>query len=191
MSSKFAATLVAGFLMLAANLAHAVDVAGVPVDEHARVGDTELVLNGAGLRKFAFFFKVYVAALYVPKKTASVGEILESSQPRRIALILMRDVDADTLINALKEGLEANNSAADLATLKPQINQLEDIMHNVGNAKEGDNIDLDFMADATSVGFKGKTLGSVAGAPFGRALLKIWLGDKPIQADLKQAMLGG
>jgi len=27
--------------------------------------------------------------------------------------------------------------------------------------------------------------------PFNRALTKIWLGDKPVQADLKKAMLGG
>ena len=29
------------------------------------------------------------------------------------------------------------------------------------------------------------------GEPFNRALTKIWLGDHPIQADLKKAMLGG
>jgi hypothetical protein len=189
MSSKFAATLVAGFLMLAGNLAHAVDVAGIHVDEHSRVGDSELVLNGAGLRKF-IFFKVYVAALYTPKKTASASEIIDSSQPRRIVMVLMRNLGAEKLIGALREGLEANNSAAELAALKPQISQFEAIMRGVGDAKEGDNITLDFTADATAVGLNGKPHGSVASAAFGRALLKVWLGDKPVQADLKQAMLG-
>jgi Chalcone isomerase-like len=190
MSSKFAATLVAGFLMLAGNLAHAVDIAGVHVDERAQVGDSKLELNGAGLRKF-IFFKVYVAALYTVKKTASASEVIDSSQPRRIVMVMKRDLDADELINALREGLEANNSAAELATLKPGIDQFEGIMRNVGDAKEGDNIVLDFTADATSVGFNGKPYGSVSGAAFGRALLKVWLGDKPVQSDLKQAMLGG
>lgn len=190
MSRKFTAMLAAAFLMLAGNLAHAVDVAGVHVDDRARVGDTDLVLNGAGLRKVVFF-KVYVAALYTSKKTTSASEVIDSNQPRRIVMVMKRDLGADKLIGALREGLEANNSAADLAALKPQIDQFENVMRTLGNAKEGDNIVLDFTADATSVGFNGKRQGSVAGAAFGRALLKVWLGDKPVQADLKQAMLGG
>lgn len=190
MSSRVIAALAAVFLMLAGSLARAVEVAGVPVDERARVGDSELVLNGAGLRT-KLFFKVYVAALYLPKKTASATDIVNAHEPRRVALRLMRNLDADTFIGALREGLEANNSAADLAALKPQIDQFEGVMRSVGNAKEGDTVTLDFTADATAVGFNGQSRGRIAGAAFGRALLRVWLGDKPVQSDLKQALLGG
>ena len=31
----------------------------------------------------------------------------------------------------------------------------------------------------------------IAGEDFYRALLRIWLGDKPVQDDLKKALLGG
>lgn len=190
MSNRLTAMLVAGFLMLAGNLAHAIDVAGVHVDDRARVGDSELVLNGAGLRT-KFFFKVYVAALYVPKKTTSASEVIDAHQPRRIVMTLMRDLEAGKLIGALREGLEANHSAAELAALKPEIDQFEGIMRSIGNAKTGDSIGLDFTAESTSVSLNGKSRGSIAGAAFGRALLKVWLGDKPAQADLKQALLGG
>ena len=64
-------------------------------------------------------------------------------------------------------------------------------MRLLGNAKEGDVITLDFVAGSTVIALNGAQKGSIAGEPFNRALTKIWLGDKPAQTDLKQAMLGG
>jgi hypothetical protein len=37
----------------------------------------------------------------------------------------------------------------------------------------------------------GAARGTIAGAAFNKALLKIWLGAKPAQEDLKKGMLGG
>jgi hypothetical protein len=187
---RFRAVLIAAVLVLAAKAAGAAEVAGVQVDDRLRSGASDLVLNGAGLRT-KFFFKVYVAALYVPKKTHDPREIIDSPQPRLVALHMMRDVDADTLIGALKEGLENNNSAAELAALKPEIDQFEALMRKIGKAREGDTVAIDFAADGTGVGFNGQARGTIPGRPFGQALLKVWLGDKPPQADLKQALLGG
>ena len=36
-----------------------------------------------------------------------------------------------------------------------------------------------------------ETKGTIPGEPFNRALMKVWLGDHPVQSDLKKAMLGG
>jgi long-chain acyl-CoA synthetase len=52
-------------------------------------------------------------------------------------------------------------------------------------------ITLDFADESTRIAQDGAARGSIAGEPFNRALLRIWLGDKPVQADLKKAMLGG
>ena len=188
--TRFNAFIIAAALALAAQAGCAADVAGVRVDDHMRGGGSDLVLNGAGLRT-KFFFKVYVAALYVPKKTGDAREIVDSAQARLITLHLMRSLDADTLIGALKEGLEKNNSAADLAALKPEIDQFEALMRQIGKAKEGDIVLIDFAPNGTDVGFNGQTRGTIPGRAFGQALLKVWLGDQPPQADLKQALLGG
>jgi hypothetical protein len=175
---------------LAVPTVHAAELAGLHIDEHNQVGNTDLVLNGVGIRT-KVFFKVYVAALYAPKKVAAVGAIVDSHEPRRMALHLMRDLDADALIGALKEGLQNNHSPGDLAKLKAEIDQFEGVMRGIGNAHKGDLITIDFSGDGTSVSFNGKPRGSVMGEAFGRALLKVWLGDKPVDADLKQALLGG
>lgn len=187
---KWSIAVVLTAISLAVPPARAAEVAGLHVDNAARLGGTELVLNGAGIRA-KLFFKVYVAALYAPKKVTTASAIVESREARRMALHMMRDLDADTLIGALKEGLLNNHSPAELAKLKPEIDQFEGVMRGVGNARKGDLITIDFTVDGTSVAFNGQSRGSVAGEAFARALLKVWLGDKPVDTDLKHTLLGG
>jgi hypothetical protein len=54
-------------------------------------------------------------------------------------------------------------------------------------------IDLDWHpGGGTQVTIDGKPAGQpIEGEDFYRALLRIWLGDKPVQDDLKKALLGG
>lgn len=185
---RLAAIALTAGLLLAPAL-HAAEIAGVRVEERAQAGAAELVLNGAGVRT-RLFFKVYVAALYAPKKTNAAAALIDAREPRRIVLHLLRDLDADTLFGALQEGLRKNLAEAELARLKADTDQFERLMRGIGNARKGDVITLDF-AEATGVAFNGQARGSVGGADFARALLKVWLGDQPVDAALKQALLGG
>ena len=66
------------------------------LEPSAQVGAAALQLNGAGLRTRAFF-KVYVAALYVPQKSADAAALLAQKGPRRITLTMLRNIDADSL----------------------------------------------------------------------------------------------
>jgi len=168
---------------------HAAEVAGVKIDEQIKVGNSELVLNGAGLRS-RVFIKVYVGALYVTQKAATPAALLDAGNPRRMSMRLLRDMDADTLYGALLDGLKNNNSEAELAALKAPIEQFADIMKKIGNARSGDTVAIDFTGDGVGVSLNGEARGKVAGATFGRALLKVWLGDKPVDASLKKALLG-
>ncbi|MGL5001649.1 MAG: chalcone isomerase family protein, partial [Casimicrobium sp.] len=55
---------------LSSVVAHAaIDVAGVKVEEKMRIGTTDTVLNGSGIRYAAAgLVRVYVASLYLPQK---------------------------------------------------------------------------------------------------------------------------
>jgi long-chain acyl-CoA synthetase len=175
--------------LLTISVAGAAEVAGVRIEDRIRIGSQDLVLNGAGLRT-RMFFKVYVAALYLPRKTAAAAAILDSQELRRVGLHLLRDLDADALVGALKDGLRQNHTDAELAALRAEIDQFETLMRGIGNGRAGDLITLDLTADGTTVGFKGQERGKVSGNDLGRALLKVWLGEKPVEAGLKQALLG-
>jgi long-chain acyl-CoA synthetase len=164
------------------------EVGGIQLDDKVSMGAQELVLNGAGVRT-RVVFKVYVASLYVPQKSADLAAVL-SKAPRRIQLNLLRTLSADQLVDALNEGLAENNTAAELAAVKPQADQLAAIMKAFKEVKEKDVVTLDFVEGATRIGLNGEARGSIAGDAFNQALTKVWLGDKPVQADLKKALLG-
>jgi hypothetical protein len=169
--------------------AFAAEVAGVKIDDQARVGNAELTLTGAGLRKRAFF-QVYAIGLYVVDRKAD-----PVTQPgaKRIAIHMLRDVGADTFTAALSDGIRDNHGPAEAKALEPRVAQLGAILAEVKEAKKGMVILLDGVPGAgTLVTIDGRPSGKpIDGEDFYRALLKIWLGDKPVQDDLKKALLGG
>jgi hypothetical protein len=167
----------------------AAEVGDVKLDDKTVVAGQELVLNGAGIRIRAIF-KVYVASLYLPQKAGDLQGVLAKS-PRRIQLNLLRTLSADQLADALNDGLVEANPPAELAAVKPQADQLLAIMKAFKEVKEKDVVTLDFVDGATKVNWNGETKGTIPGAAFNQALTRIWIGDKPVQADLKKALLGG
>jgi hypothetical protein len=182
-------TWIALAALAVAPAAFAADVGGVKLEDRATLGGQEVVLNGAGIRTRAIF-KVYVGSLYVPEKSTTMQGVLARA-PRRVQLNLLRNLSADQLVDALVDGLKENNSAAELDAVKPQVDELVRIMKSFGEVKEGSVVTLDFVDGATRIAQDGTGRGSVAGEPFNRALLRIWLGEHPVQGDLKKAMLGG
>ena len=180
---------IVGIATLFATTAFAADIGGVKLADKATVGGQELVLNGGAVRTKAIF-KVYVGSLYLPAKAGDLAGVLAKG-PRRIQLNLLRDLSPDQLLDALNDGLKDNNSDAELAAVKAQQAQLVTTMKSFGDVKEGNVVTLDFVDGATVVGLNGAAKGTIPGEAFNRALTKVWLGDKPAQADLKKAMLGG
>jgi Chalcone isomerase-like len=174
---------------LSAGVALAAEVGGVKLGDKATVGGQELVLNGAGIRT-KLMFKVYVGSLYVPAKASSAAAVYAKA-PRRVQLDMLRDVSADQMLEALVDGIKDGNPPADVAAVKAQSDQLASILKGIGQLKEGNVLTFDFVDGATRVGLNGADKGSIAGEAFNKALLNAWLGDKPVQADLKKAMLGG
>jgi hypothetical protein len=183
--------LAAAILFLGAVAASAAEVAGVKIEDKARVANAELALNGAGLRKRAFF-QVYAIGLYLPQKSTSAAAVLEQPGPKRVAIHMLRDVGADAFTEALADGIRANHSEAEAKALEPRIKELAAIIAELKEAKKGMAIALDWNGTETILLAQGKPMGRpIAGEDFYRALLRIWIGDKPVQDDLKRALLGG
>jgi len=178
------------FLLLLAFSVHGAEVAGVRIDDKTQVESRDLVLNGAGLRK-KFVFNVYVIGLYLPEKKNDAAAVLQLAGPKRAAIHMLRNVKADDFTEALVDGLRENHSEADFRKLEPRVKELADIMAEVKEAKKGMAIALDWTGSETRLLVDGKQAGkAIAGEDFYRALLRIWLGEHPVQDDLKKALLG-
>jgi Chalcone isomerase-like len=175
--------------VLLAGSAWAAEVGGVKLPDKMTVDGKDLVLNGAGIRT-RLMFKVYVGSLYLPAKADTLAGVL-AAEPRRVQLNLLRDLSADDLAGALADGIRDTSTAEQVAAVKTQIDQLLSIMKSIGQVKTGDVVTMDFAGGQTRVGHAGQAKGSIEGEAFNAALMRIWLADKPVQADLKKAMLGG
>lgn len=167
------------------------EIAGVRFADQVLLGGRTLPLNGAGLRS-KLFFKVYAIALYMPARQTEAAGALQQPGPKRIELVVLRQLDAQQLVDALISAFNDNHDAATQAAFKPRLTELQANMLQAGQAKPGDVIKLDWLPEqGLVITLDAKPLGQpIAGEDFYRALMKIWLGDKPAQDNLKAALLG-
>lgn len=177
--------------LLTLNHAHALEVGGVRFDDRSKIGNSDVVANGAGLRKKAFF-KVYAMALYLPEKQGEANAVLSVKGAKRVSISLLRDLSAQQFVDALHEGVATNHTEAETEALKDRLKLFSEAMLSVGEAKTGTSVLIDWIPESgTRLSVNGQTKGQdIAGEDFYRALLKIWLSNKPVQDDLKQALLG-
>lgn len=172
--------------------ASAAELDGVRLEDEASVDGQPLQLNGMGLRT-RYFFKVYVAGLYLPQKASSAEAAIDGGGAKRIVLVMRREASAEQFCQSIEAGLRANNSEAQLAAVKSQSDALYAMIRAAAHAAEGMKIVLDYApsARATTLYVDGRSLGpAMPGEPFFRALLRIWLGEHAVQGDLKELLLG-
>ena len=171
--------------------AFALEVAGVKLADSVHLGGRDLQLNGAGVRS-RFFLDLYIAALYLPVRSTSWAAVLADGGERRIALHLLIGISADHLYSALNNAIAVNHTPAELSALEVPLKEFAAIFHAIDEVKKYDVVTLDYLpGSGTQISVNGVIKGTVGGAPFNSALLKVWLGDKPAQTDLKQKLLGG
>jgi hypothetical protein len=183
--------IVALIAVLSFGNALAVEVAGVRFDDNVRLADSDVVINGVGVRK-KVFFQVYAMALYLPEKRSEVAAVLSDKGAKRVAITLMRDLTAQQFVDALQEGIADNHSETEAAALKDRVRQFSDAMLSVGEAKTGSTVLIDWIPGAgTRLTVNGEVKGKdIDGDDFFAALLRIWLGNEPVQDDLKESLLG-
>ncbi len=179
--------MLAGFLPMA----QAFVIHGVQVDPTQQLGGKVLVLNGAGTRYFVFF-KVYVAALYLPQKTTHAQAALDMPGPKALRLVMLREVSGKELGDKLTEGIQNNVSPQEFSGLIPSLARLGGLFAEKHELKSGETVTLRFVpGQGTTIDIDGVPSGPPYAAPdFFNALLKIWLGKEPAEARLKQALLG-
>ena len=173
--------------------AHAAELEGVKLDDRTRVDGQEIQLNGIALRTRYAVFNVYVAGLYLPQKTTSGAAAIDTHGAKRMVLVMLRDVSAEQFIESFDVALRNNNSEAQLAEVKAQKEDLFARIRTIGEARKGTEIVLDYLPSAgTLLVVAGTPRGKpISGEAFYRAVLRSWVGENPMQEDMKKALLGG
>jgi hypothetical protein len=154
-----------------------------------KIGETSLL--GVGLRtKTILKVKVYAVALYVADSALAGSlkgktgpdlyrELMWGDFPKEIHLRLVRDVSASQMQEAIREALEK----ADKARTDQFVSYFSDI-------KTGEEYVLRWATGgALETIAKGVPKPPIADKNFAAAVFGIWLGDEPVQDDIKRDLI--
>lgn len=170
--------------------AQARTIADIKVPETVQLGKDSgtYILNGAGIRK-KFFIKVYVGALYLKTRSHDVESILNMEGAKRVTMHFVHSkVSVEKIIHGWNKGFSANLTPKELLSLQGDLARFNALFRT---AHKGDEIHVDFIPGrGTEVWLNDIKMGTIPGADFYRALLKVWLGSHPADKELKKALLG-
>lgn len=185
--------LILAAVLCSASAALALDIGHTRLPEKLRLfpEGTELLLNGAGLRS-RFLIEVYVIGLYLPERRKTDAEVLAHAGGKRVRIVMLRDVTAKQMTDSLLSVMHKNNGKAELAAVQAGIEEFQSMLLALNQVPKGTTFDIDYSpGSGTRFAVDGIPKGRpIAGEPFYRAVLRIWIGDKPEQPGLKQALLG-
>jgi hypothetical protein len=168
-----------------------VEVAGVRLEDALDLKGSKLQLNGAGVR-YKAVFKVYTAGLYLGKKASTTEEVLAVPGSKRMAITMLRDIDANELGKLFTRGVEDNSPKSEMLQLIPGLVRMGQMFADQKQLKAGDVFTVDWVpGTGTVISVKGVPQGDpIKEQAFFNALMRIWLGPNPADWKLKDALLG-
>lgn len=154
----------------------------------------KMTLLGAGLRTKTFLkVKVYAAALYVADEVAAgplkgqsgdalFKELVWGDFRKQVTLKLVRDLSATQMQEAIREALAAQGA---------DQTKVDRFVAYFGDIKVGEEYVVRWEPGGVLHTFaKGAAQPPIADKTFAGHVFSIWLGEKPIQEDLKRDMVG-
>lgn len=171
--------------------AYALDATGTA----PQASGTTLVLNGTGARLGTTRY-LYLAKLYLEHKTTDPQAILQNIGTTQFRMTMLQDASAEDILQLLSQGIIANASDDDLITLVSEIFEVGVMLSAQGQLRVGDSVQIDsHPATGTTLTLLSRAHSEPVAQTFAnprlfKVIMGIWLGDRPADPALKQALLG-
>jgi len=175
-------------LSLASTSAIAKKKGGVTMPNSKTIAGKKVVLNGMGIREATVFnVDVYVAGLYLEKKSRSTKEVVNSDQVKQIHLKFVRDVDRSDITKAWRESFRRNAGKKHYSKIKAHVAKLNGWMTKI---KDGGSLTFTYVpGKGTSVAVNGSKKGTINDVFFSRVLIGVFV-DRAPNSGLKKGLLG-
>ena len=169
-----------------------IKVEGLTFAGTASVAGQSLELNGVGLRAVAWL-KGYAAGLYLSTRARTPQQVLAAPGAKRLQMRMLLGVDTIEFVKAVNKGVARNTPAAEQPGLAERVARFNALVQAIGKVKKNDVVDLDFLPGrGMQLAFNGEPRGApIPGEDFYAALLRIFIGDLPVDRELKIGLLGG
>jgi hypothetical protein len=162
---------------------------GVNLPETTNVRGKQLRLNGMGLSKKKVLFvavNVDVVGLYLEEPTHDPQVAIASDQPKRISIVMLRDVGRAAFVKAVEAGIEHNSGTA-MPALRQRLDRLEKALPEL---KRGDVLGFTYLPGVGTLARSPVQELAIPGKDFADALFSVWLGPHATDSDLKRELLG-
>jgi hypothetical protein len=175
------------FLVFQPINATALTVEDISFHESVSIDNKQIPIRGAALLRWFKIFKVYVAALYLPEN-GSPNDVL-ADIPKRLEISYLVSIPGPDFGKGAEAILERNNSPGELARLRSRIDQLNAVYRDV---KPGDRYALTYVpGQGTELSYNGRPLITIEGVDFAAAYFGIWLGEDPIDLEMRRQLING
>jgi Chalcone isomerase-like len=170
--------------------AQTVDLAGAKFEPQMPLGGKTLSLNGAGIR-YKAVFKVYAVGMYLPAKATSAKAAIEQQGPKRLHVVMLRDVNGSELGKNFAHHFEDNAAREEFTTSINQIFRFGELFATRKMLKAGESFTLDWLpGTGTVVSINGVPQGEpYTGFGFYSGMMKLWIGERD-SAGVRAPLLG-
>lgn len=162
---------------------------GVTIPRTMTFENKTLQLNGAGSRS-KMWVEVYIQALYLSILSQNSKEIINDNLEMSIRIQITSPlVSSGKLTRAMNTGFE-KSAKEKFNELKPKMELLKTFLSD--EITNGDVFELTYNPSDKSIWvIKNKVFkGKVEGFEFKKVFFGIWLGDNPVDEELKNSLLG-
>jgi hypothetical protein len=145
-----------------------------------------------GLRAVAWL-KGYAAGLYLSSRARTPQQVYAAPGAKRLQLRMLQDVDIEEFVKGFDKGVGRNTPPADMPALAERVARFDALLRGMVKVKKRDVVDLDWLPGrGLQLSFNGKLRGApIPGEDFYAALLRIFVGERPADPDMKIGLLGG
>ncbi len=161
-------------------------LASTDFPERIQLENHALQRIGSGTARYGGIIRVYDAALYAPSRS-SRADILDTAVPKRLEIVYHRSIEAELLAEAAQHTLERQHGTDVLDRWRYDIQRLHAAYRDVS---DGDRFALAVVpGQGVTLEFNGREVARIDEPEFGRIYFGIWLGDEPLSASLRDALL--
>lgn len=173
--------------------AHAatLDIGGVKVEDSLAIYNNTLLLNGTGLVSNGRA-PLYVAQIYAKQKFKTLDELFAVPGPKRLVLTVIKETDTGPIVKMFNRSVDEIAGKNDRAKLIPSLMSIGEIFMTNRVLKPGALMTLDWVPITGLVIYLD---GKLQGQPYRdaelfKAAMRVWMGDFPADAKVKEALLG-
>ncbi|MBU1169414.1 MAG: chalcone isomerase family protein [Proteobacteria bacterium] len=190
-------------LFLTSTSAWALEIGGVELPDTLKAGDSDLILNGAGLRK-KFGMKIYAVGLYLKAKSGDGQAVMDGDAPMALQMRWRMKVPPKKIDETFYESLALSTGApkasaygplTDFGSITKDVVSFMTWIAKRETTKTDSWIFIYVPGKGTEVhvhdGTTDELMGLIPGIDFKKVLFGVWLmEDPPVGKSLRDDLLG-